>query len=79
MRVRHALFKDGDVIRGCTCVVDNQTEAVTVEAGQVYWNGSIRDVNEGNFTIPIDISVKIGVYFSACSTCINASVRVALA
>ncbi|GHT98268.1 hypothetical protein FACS1894126_3530 [Alphaproteobacteria bacterium] len=61
--IGNAIFKDGDVIRGCTCVVDNQTGAVTVEAGQVYLNGSIRDVNEGNFTIPVDISVKIGVYF----------------
>ncbi|GHT98930.1 hypothetical protein FACS1894126_4850 [Alphaproteobacteria bacterium] len=61
--IGNAIFKDGDVIRGCTCVVDNQTGAVTVEAGQVYLNGSIRDVNEGNFTIPIDVSVKIGVYF----------------
>jgi hypothetical protein len=57
------IFKDGDVIRGCTCVIDNQTGVVTVEAGQVYLNGSIRDVNEGNFTIPVDVSVKIGVYF----------------
>ncbi|GHT97203.1 hypothetical protein FACS1894126_0810 [Alphaproteobacteria bacterium] len=61
--IGNAIFKDGDVIRGCTCVVDNQTGAVTVEAGQVYLNGSIRDVNEGNFTIPVDVSVKIGVYF----------------
>ncbi|GHU13184.1 hypothetical protein FACS189449_08200 [Alphaproteobacteria bacterium] len=59
----NAIFKDGDVIRGCTCIIDNQSGAVTVEAGQVYLNGAIRDIHEGNFTIPIDVSVKIGVYF----------------
>jgi hypothetical protein len=34
-----------------------------VEAGQVYLNGLVRDIHEGNFTIPIDVSVKIGAYF----------------
>ncbi|MDR0968394.1 MAG: DUF4815 domain-containing protein, partial [Holosporaceae bacterium] len=58
-----AIFKDGDVIRGCACVIDNQTGNLALEAGQVYLNGSIRDVSSGSFTIPIDVSVKIGVYF----------------
>jgi hypothetical protein len=58
-----AIFKDGDVVKGCTCVIDNQTGAVTVEAGKVYLNGAVRDVHQGNFEIPIEGSVKIGVYF----------------
>jgi hypothetical protein len=58
-----AIFKDGDVIRGCTCVIDNQTGAVTVEAGKIYLNGAVRDVHQGNFEIPVIGSVKIGVYF----------------
>jgi hypothetical protein len=58
-----AIFKDGDVVKGCTCVIDNQTGAVTVEAGKVYLNGAVRDVHQGNFEIPVDVSVKIGVYF----------------
>jgi hypothetical protein len=58
-----AIFKDGDVIRGCTCVIDNQTGAVTVEAGQVYLNGAVREVPQGNFVIPVEVSVKVGVYF----------------
>jgi hypothetical protein len=58
-----AIFKDGDVIRGCTCVIDNQTGAVTVEAGKIYLNGTVRDVHQGNFEIPTEGSVKIGVYF----------------
>jgi hypothetical protein len=58
-----AIFKDGDVIRGCTCVIDNQTGAVTAEAGKIYLNGAVRDVHQGNFEIPVTGSVKIGVYF----------------
>jgi hypothetical protein len=58
-----AIFKDGDVIRGCACIVDNQTGAVTVEAGKIYLNGAVRDIHQGNFEIPIVGSVKIGVYF----------------
>jgi hypothetical protein len=58
-----AIFKDGDVIRGCTCVIDNQTGAVTVEAGKIYLNGVVRDIHQGNFEIPTEGSVKIGVYF----------------
>ena len=58
-----ALFKSGDVISGCTCVIDSDTGAVTVEAGKIYLNGLVRDVHEGNLEIPTNVSVKIGVYF----------------
>ena len=58
-----ALFKSGDVISGCTCVIDSSTGAVTVEAGKIYLNGLVRDVHEGNLEIPTNVSIKIGVYF----------------
>ena len=58
-----ALFKSGDVISGCTCVIDSDTGAVTVEAGKIYLNGLVREVHEGNLEIPTNVSVKIGVYF----------------
>lgn len=58
-----ALFKSGDVISGCTCVIDSDTGVVTVEAGKIYLNGLVRDVHEGNLEIPTNVSVKIGVYF----------------
>ena len=58
-----ALFKSGDVISGCTCIIDSDTGTVTVEAGKIYLNGLVRDVHEGNLTIPTNVSVKIGVYF----------------
>lgn len=58
-----ALFKSGDVISGCVCVIDADTGAVTVEAGKIYLNGMVREVHEGNLEIPTNVSVKIGVYF----------------
>ena len=61
--IGNALFKDGDVISGCTCVIDSDTGAVTVESGKIYLNGIVRDVHEGNLEIPTNVSVKIGVYF----------------
>lgn len=61
--IGNAIFKDGDVVRGCTCVIDNMSGVTTVESGQIYLNGCVRDVNQGNFTIPVDVSARIGVYF----------------
>ncbi len=61
--VSDAIFKSGDVISGCTCVVDAETGSVTVEAGKIYLNGLVREIHEGNLQIPTDVSVKIGVYF----------------
>lgn len=58
-----ALFADGNVIRGCTCVVDGETGGVTVEAGKIYLKGLVREVHEGNFIIPTDESVRIGLYY----------------
>ncbi len=62
-RMGNALFANGDVISGCTCVVDSMTGNVKIESGQVYLEGLIRDVHEGEFTIPNDKSVRIGVYY----------------
>lgn len=58
-----AIFADGDVITGCTCVVDPLNGATTIEAGKIYLQGLVRDVHEGSFTIPTDVSVRVGVYF----------------
>lgn len=61
--VGDAIFSNGDVISGCTCVVNGESGAVTVEAGKIYLKGLIRDVHEGILTIPTDETVRIGVYF----------------
>jgi hypothetical protein len=61
--VGDALFSNGMIISGCTCIIDAETVAVTVEAGKIYIDGLIREINEGTFSIPTDTSVKIGVYY----------------
>ena len=61
--VGDAIFKSGDVVSGCTCVIDSETGAVTVEAGKIYLDGLIREIHEGNLEIPTNVSVKIGVYY----------------
>lgn len=62
-RFGDALFHDGDIISGCSCVVDSATGAVTAESGQIYLNGLIRDVSGAYFMIPTDCEVRIGIYF----------------
>lgn len=62
-KIGNALFADGDVISGCTCVIDQETGLTKVEGGSVYLNGLIRDVRDGEFTIPVDMSVRIGIYY----------------
>lgn len=58
-----ALFKDGDVVSGAVCIIDNETGATTIEAGNIYLNGAVREVASSSFNIPVDMAVRIGVYY----------------
>jgi len=58
-----AIFRDGDVIRGCACVVNPDTGDTTLEAGFIYLRGAVRESGSVNFTIPINTSVRIGVWY----------------
>ena len=58
-----AIFRDGDVIQGATCVVNPDTGNTTIEAGAVYLRGSVRIVSASQLTIPIDTTVRIGVWY----------------
>lgn len=59
-----ALFKEGDVVKGCDIVVDPDTGAVTVEAGEVYLRGAVRAVGAGAFTLPVDERVAVGIRYT---------------
>lgn len=59
--VGDALFKDGDIVSDCACVVDAATGSVTLRGGTVYINGMVRTVAAASFTIPVDSAVSIGV------------------
>lgn len=60
--IGNVLFKDGDIIRDCACVVNDQTGAVSLASGSLYLAGAVRGIGTGGFTISIVGSVIIGVY-----------------
>lgn len=60
--VADSLFKDGDIIRDARIVVDPDTGAVVAESGALYVAGLVRGVTPGNFSIPVDQTVRVGVY-----------------
>jgi hypothetical protein len=58
-----AIFADGDVIVGATCVVNPDTGSVIIEAGKIYLRGAVRDVANAAFSISTNVSVVIGVWY----------------
>lgn len=60
--IGNVLFKDGDIIRDCACVVNDQTGAVSLASGSLYLAGAVRGIGTGSFTISTVGSVIIGVY-----------------
>lgn len=60
--IGNVLFKDGDIIRDCACVVNDQTGAVSLASGSLYLAGAVRGIGTGSFTIATVGSVIIGVY-----------------
>ncbi len=56
-----AIFRDGDIITGSNCIIDGGK--VTLEAGKIYLRGAVRGVKEEKFTIPLNTTVRIGVYY----------------
>lgn len=56
-----ALFKDGDIIKDCACLVDSDTGAVTMNGGALYLRGAVRGIAPASFVIPTDQSLAIGV------------------
>ena len=59
--VADALFKDGDVIRDASVLVDPASGLVRAAAGAVYLRGAVRGVAPAEFTIPTSGTVAIGV------------------
>lgn len=60
--IANVLFKDGDIVRGCACVVDADTGAVSLASGSLYLAGCVRGIGPADFTVPTVGSVTIGVY-----------------
>jgi hypothetical protein len=58
-----AIFADGDVISGASCIVDSDAGNVIIEPGRIYLRGAVRDIGGATFTIPTDRSVVIGIWY----------------
>lgn len=56
-----SLYKDGDIVRDCSCLVDPDTGSVTLDGGAIYLMGKVRGIVPSAFTIPVDRTVSIGV------------------
>lgn len=61
-KIANALFKDGDIVSDCTCIVDQGTGQTTIAGGQIYLAGAVRSIAGANFVVPTVGSVAIGVY-----------------
>jgi len=59
--VADALFRDGDIIRDASCLVNPDTGFVQCQSGALYIRGAVRGVAPASFTIPIVGNVAIGI------------------
>ena len=63
--VADALLKDGDIVSGGHLQIDADTGLVSMDFARVYLRGAVREVPAGQFTVPVDGRVAVGVRFSA--------------
>ncbi len=61
-KIANSLFKDGDIVRDCSCVVDASTGQTLVAGGSIYLSGGVREISSANFTVPNTGNITIGVY-----------------
>lgn len=59
-----ALFKDGDVVKGCGLFVNPLSGEASVEAGLIYIAGAVRSVPEASFSISVTGTVTVGVFLN---------------
>lgn len=59
--VADAIFKDGDVIRDASIVVDVDTGVVKCQPGAIYIRGAVRGLAPATFTIPTIGVIAVGV------------------
>lgn len=58
-QIGDALFKDGDIIRDASCILNGAT--ASCQSGAIYIGGVVRGVAPASFTVPILGAVTIGV------------------
>jgi hypothetical protein len=60
--IANAVFKDGDIIRDASIVVNVDTGAVKAQSGAIYVFGNVRGVEPREFVIDTVGTVSIGIY-----------------
>ena len=55
-----ALMTDGDVVKGCTCVI--QEGSVNIEDGSVYLKGAVRTIPGATLSLPDNGRYRIGLF-----------------
>lgn len=63
--IADAIFRDGEVVRGAQILVDKITGDTTIEAGQIYVQGMMRNLDTATMTIPVNGEVLVGVIIEA--------------
>lgn len=59
--VADAFFKDGDIIRDASIIVDEITGSVQCQSGAIYIRGAVRGIAPATLTIPASGVVSVGV------------------
>ncbi|EGD6457223.1 DUF4815 domain-containing protein [Salmonella enterica] len=58
--VADALFKDGDIVRDCSAIVNNLVATIT--SGAIYLRGQVRGVPDGRVTVPATGTAILGIW-----------------
>ncbi len=60
--VADSLFRDGDIVRDASLVVNAATGAVQAQSGAIYVRGAVRGVAPRSFTVSTSGLVTVGIY-----------------
>lgn len=63
--IADALLKDGDIIRDCELVIDQQTGAATLGSGALYLAGAVRGIAPAQLQIELVGTVTVGAYLTS--------------
>ncbi|ECB1886228.1 DUF4815 domain-containing protein [Salmonella enterica subsp. enterica serovar Mississippi] len=58
--VADALFKDGDIVRDCSAIIENLV--ATIASGAIYLRGQVRGVPDGRVTVPATGTSILGIW-----------------
>lgn len=60
--IADSLLKDGDILRDCNIIIDQDTGEATLESGALYLDGAVRGIAPAVLTIELVGTVTVGAY-----------------